>query len=205
VELTELYNDWDDLTTLLAQGHVDKAAFRDACTEWLVDCMLWENGAPALMSGGTECDLAAPEPDHIQYTTGIEVPSCVADTGRRCEPDCACEQVWMIPDDRPGAIQLTVWELSEAEYRHWRARRHEGEHLMDSERLIDALARVHDCPWDLDLVDEAEFGCDLGKGGPCRVARACYALYPDDRPAYEQHARTLMKECWRKWFGEEDA
>jgi hypothetical protein len=71
---------------------------------------------------------------------------------------------------------------------------------MDTERLIDALAIVHDCPWVLDLIDEKEFGCGIDKAGTCRVDRACYAKYPDDRIAYGQHARTLMKKCWRKWF-----
>lgn len=123
MDLTELHNGWDGLTTLLARGHVDKAAFRDACTQWLMDCMLWENGAPVLMNGGSECYLAAPEMEHIEHVTGIEVPSCVADLGRRCEPGCSCETVWMIPDDRPEAIPLTVWDLAKAEYRHRRAMR----------------------------------------------------------------------------------
>ena len=107
-----------EVCTLLAIGHVDKAAFRDACTQWLTDCMLWEGGSPKLMDGGTECYLAAPEPEHIEHTTGIKVPICVADMGRRCEPECKCEPVWIIPDDRREAIPLTVWELWKAEIRH---------------------------------------------------------------------------------------
>ena len=42
-----------------------------------------------------------------------------------------------------------------------------------------------------------------------RLLRYLHAQDPDGRlyitVTGEQHARTLMKECWRKWFGEEDA
>lgn len=76
---------------------------------------------------------------------------------------------------------------------------------MDTERLVDALANRHDCPYIMDLVDDTEFGCELDDESCCRVERACEAKYPDSVTDYEHHARTLMQECWRKWFGEDDA
>lgn len=113
MELIELFDEWDELTKLVAEGHVDKAAFRDACTEWLVDmspCGTWmeENLQPG--DGDHEL-LAAPEFEHIEHTAGIELPCCVAG-GEPCEEDdCGCDLTWMIPDDRPGAVALTVWDL----------------------------------------------------------------------------------------------
>ncbi len=39
--------------------------------------------------------------------------------GEPCEEDdCGCDLTWLIPDDRPGSVALTVWDLQKAAARY---------------------------------------------------------------------------------------